>query len=139
MGMFEETMARVTTLGVEKQLIWRDDLPYDALPVVYNLAKILVTPSFYEGFGLPALEAMACGTVPIVSNRSSLPEVVGDVGLQVNPDDISCIADAMYQALTDTAWREQMRAAGLERAKLFIWRNTAEITLSVYRKVLEQG
>jgi glycosyltransferase involved in cell wall biosynthesis len=137
--LFEETMARVKTLGIEQYLIWRDDLPYDALPVVYNLAKILVTPSFYEGFGLPALEAMACGTVPIVSNRSSLPEVVGNIGLQVNPDDISSISDAIYHTLTDTDWREQMRAAGLERAKLFTWQNTAEITLSVYRKVLEQG
>jgi len=136
--LFEETLARVKTLGLEEHLYWRDDLPYDALPVVYNLACMLVTPSFYEGFGLPALEAMACGTIPIVSNRSSLPEVVDDVGSQVNPDDLNNIANAMYHALSDTAWREKMRAAGLERAKSFTWRNTAEITLSVYKNVLGQ-
>jgi glycosyltransferase involved in cell wall biosynthesis len=96
----------------------------------------LVTPSFYEGFGLPALEAMACGTVPIVSNRSSLPEVVGDVGLQVNPDDPASIAQAMERALTDSAWRAATQQVGLKRAATFRWEDTARAALTVYQSVV---
>jgi glycosyltransferase involved in cell wall biosynthesis len=99
------------------------------------MACALVTPSFYEGFGLPALEAMACGTVPIVSNRSSLPEVVGDVGLLVDPDDPATITDALCKAVTDTAWRETMRAAGLRRAAQFTWDVTARAARDVYLSV----
>ena len=95
----------------------REDISDRALPAVYNLAAMLVMPSFYEGFGFPALEAMACGTVPIVSNRSSLPEVVGAVGCQVEPEDTDALAAAMERALTDKVWREAMREAGLERAR----------------------
>ncbi len=132
---FEETMQQIAALRLGWRVIWREDISDDDLPVVYNLARVLVTPSFYEGFGFPALEAMACGTVPIVSNRSSLPEVVGEVGLQVEPEDIDRLAAAMQQALHDTQWRENNRAAGLARAKQFTWEHTASITLSVYEQV----
>jgi len=133
--LFEETMAEIAALKLGTRVIWREDISDEALPTVYNLAEALVMPSFYEGFGFPALEAMACGTVPIVSNRSSLPEVVGDVGLQVEPEDHEALAGAIERALTDTAWRETMRQAGLQRAKLFTWDNTAAIVLSVYEAV----
>jgi len=79
---------------------------------------------------------MACGTIPIVSNRGSLPEVVGEVGLQVDPDDPSDIARAITHALSDTAWRKHQREAGLRRAATFQWDNTARIVLSVYDAVL---
>jgi glycosyltransferase involved in cell wall biosynthesis len=78
---------------------------------------------------------MACGTVPIVSNRSSLPEVVGDVGLLVEPEDYTALATAMESALTDREWRETMRQAGLARAKTFTWDETASIVLSAYEVV----
>jgi glycosyltransferase involved in cell wall biosynthesis len=101
-----------------------------------NMATVLALPSFYEGFGFPALEAMACGTVPIVSNRSSLPEVVGEVGLQIDPDDPSALAEALYYTLTNPEWRKTMRSAGLARAATFTWERTAKIVQSVYRSVI---
>jgi alpha-1,3-rhamnosyl/mannosyltransferase len=103
------------------------------MPSVYNGAVALVTPSFYEGFGFPSLEAMACGTVPIVGNRSSLPEVVGEVGLQVDPEDLAALTAAMHKVLSDEAWRLEQEQAGLRRAASFTWERTAEIALSVYQ------
>jgi glycosyltransferase involved in cell wall biosynthesis len=132
--LFDETMQQIKSLKLGEQVIWREDIHDEMLPAVYNLGIALVTPSFYEGFGLPALEAMACGTIPIVSNRSSLPEVVGDVGLQVNPDDVDSIARAMEFALNDPGWREHMRQMGLERARQFTWSETARIVLSTYQR-----
>lgn len=132
--LFEETTQQITELKLEDHIQWRDDISDSDLPTIYNLASVLALPSFYEGFGFPALEAMACGTVPIVSNRSSLPEVVGDVGLQFDPDDIGQIKDALLQTLTDSTWRAQQRQRGLEQAKKFRWEKTAEIVLHVYRE-----
>jgi glycosyltransferase involved in cell wall biosynthesis len=133
--LFNETMTQIQALQLQSRVIWREDISDDTLPVVYNLACLLVVPSFYEGFGLTALEGMSCGTVPVVSNRSSLPEVVGDVGLQISPDDPAALADAIEQALTDDLWRSRMKQAGLERAKQFTWEKTASIVLSVYRSI----
>jgi len=133
--LFEETMKRIETLNIQDRLIWLENINDDELPYVYNLASILVTPSFYEGFGFPALEAMACGTVPIVSNRSSLPEVVGDVGLQVEPENTEAIMNAMKKALSDSKWWDEMRKAGIDRAKTFNWNHTAATVLHVYNSV----
>jgi glycosyltransferase involved in cell wall biosynthesis len=133
--MFDETMQQISFMKLGTRVIWREDINDEMLPAVYNLASILVTPSFYEGFGFPALEAMACGTVPIVSNRSSLPEVVGDVGLLVEPEDHTALAAAMERALTDSGWRKTMRQAGIVRAKTFTWDKTASIVLSAYEEV----
>lgn len=135
--LFEQTQARAAELGLESRVIWRQNIGDDDLPALYNLAALLVMPSFYEGFGFPPLEAMACGTVTIVSDRSSLPEVVGDVGLQINPDDPAALAEALEKALMDETWRAAARLAGLERARLFTWAHTASIVLSVYRAVGE--
>ena len=133
--MFDETMARIEKMALQGHIMWREDVPQSALPALYNMATVLVTPSFYEGFGFPALEAMACGTVPIVSNRSSLPEVVGEVGAQIDPDDPVNLADALFLALTDSRWLEENRVAGLARAAKFNWENTARTVLSVYNTV----
>lgn len=133
--LFDETMALIGAMNLTDRVLWREKVSQSLLPALYNSACALVTPSFYEGFGLPALEAMACGTVPIVSNRGSLPEVVGDVGRQVDPDDADDIAVAMEQALTDDAWRESMRDAGLKRAQTFTWTRTARIVRAVYESV----
>lgn len=133
--LFDETMQQIQDLKLGDRIVWREDISDEMLPVVYNLAKVLVTPSFYEGFGFPALEAMACGTVPVVSNRSSLPEVVGAVGLQVNPDDPAEIAAALEKALNDIEWSKHMRQAGIARARQFRWEATAAIALSVYQTV----
>jgi glycosyltransferase involved in cell wall biosynthesis len=134
--LFDETMQQIEYMNLADHVLWRENMPQDALPALYNMARVLVAPSFYEGFGLTALEAMACGTVPIVSNRSSLPEVVGDVGLQIDPDDTTTLTNALRHALTDSAWLETQRELGLKRAKTFTWENTARIALSVYEAVM---
>ncbi len=133
--LFEETMQTVISLSLGDRILWRENIEDSDLPAVYNLASVLVLPSFYEGFGFPALEAMACGTIPIVSNRSSLPEVVGEVGLQFNPEDTLAIKEAIKKALTDSNWRQINQQLGLERAKQFTWETTAQIVLSVYEAV----
>lgn len=119
-------------MGINQHILWRDTVTDEQLPAVYNMALVNTTVSHYEGFGMPALEGMACGTVPIVSNRSSLPEVVGDVGLLVNPDEPENIAEALEKALTDSQWREEQSQKAIERAKLFAWENSARIALGVY-------
>jgi glycosyltransferase involved in cell wall biosynthesis len=107
----------------------------EELVYLYNVAKLFVLPSFYEGFGLPPLEAMACGTPVVVSNVSSLPEVVGDAGLLVEPEDVEGLTVAMWRALSDDSLRREMRDKGLRRAQTFSWERAAQETLEVYRQV----
>ncbi len=133
--LYEETLAKINTLHLNHHVRFIENAPFEALPVIYNQAIAVVTPSFYEGFGLPALEGMACGTVPIVSNRSSLPEVVGDVGLQVDPENPEQIAAAMLKAYQDTAWRKEQIEVGLKRATTFTWEEVARISMKVYEAV----
>jgi glycosyltransferase involved in cell wall biosynthesis len=134
--LYESIFARVAELGLETHVCWLENLSAIDLPAVYNGATALITPSFYEGFGLPALEAMACGVPTIVSNRGSLPEVVGDTGLLIDPDRPDDLADAMRRILIDSDLRQRSSEAGRTRAASFTWRHTAEIALSVYRRVL---
>jgi glycosyltransferase involved in cell wall biosynthesis len=128
---FERLKEEVDTVGVP--IIWRDDIRDEHLPLVYNGAICNMTVSFYEGFGLPALEGMACGIIPIVSNRSSLPEVVGEVGLQVIPEDPEAIAAAMQQAFEDEAWRNNQRPLALAQAANYTWERCAAAALVAYQ------
>jgi glycosyltransferase involved in cell wall biosynthesis len=105
------------------------------LPALYSAARLLVMPSLYEGFGLPVLESMACGTAVVCSNTSSLPEVAGDAALLVAPDDAPGLADAMRRILTDDSLRGDLIQRGLRRAAQFSWTTTAQQTLAVYRAV----
>ena len=134
--LFEQSKREIDALNIDDHIIWLSNVTDEQLPSVYNLATVLISPSFYEGFGMPALEAMACGTVPIVSNRSSLPEVTGDVGLLVNPDDNRDIAQALYKALTDDTWRQSQEKLAIEQAKRFTWQRCAEIVLQTYTSLL---
>jgi glycosyltransferase involved in cell wall biosynthesis len=104
-------------------------------PALYTGAEIFVFPSLYEGFGMPLVEAMSCGVPVVTSNVSSIPEVVGDAALLVNPCDEIELAEAMFTLLTNGPLRRKMREAGLGRARLFSWRRTAERTLAVYDSV----
>ncbi|OGR89159.1 MAG: hypothetical protein A2992_09850 [Elusimicrobia bacterium RIFCSPLOWO2_01_FULL_59_12] len=113
---------------------WFPDLDRGALPAVYAGALALVFPSLYEGFGLPPLEAMACGTPVICSNRASLPEVVGDAALQVDPLSLDDLVNAMKRLCEDTALAGVLSAKGLQRAAQFTWDTTAAKTLDVYRR-----
>ena len=132
---YKEIFEIVERLGLQKDIIFTGYVPAEDLPKFYNAADLFVYPSLYEGFGLPPLEAMACGTPVITSNTSSLPEVVGDAGIMVGPYDVSKLADAMLKVLKDEGLRQDMIGRGLERAKLFSWEKTARETLRVYEKV----
>jgi glycosyltransferase involved in cell wall biosynthesis len=107
------------------------------LPALYSGATALAFVSEYEGFGLPPLEAMACGTPVIASNTSSLPEVIGDAGRLVDPQDVNAIAAALEQVLEDAQLHLELTHRSLERAAQFSWTQTARHTLAVYRSVLE--
>lgn len=111
-------------------------VPDQDLPVLYQEAKLLVYPSIYEGFGFPPLEAMSCGTPVVTSNRSSLPEVVGDGALLVNPFDVAEIAESILKVLKDDDLRNRLIAKGFENVKRFSWQTTAQQTINVYQEVL---
>lgn len=108
------------------------------LPVLYSAAAIFIYPSLYEGFGLPILEAMACGIPVIASNRSSLPEVTGDAGLLVDPYDVAAMAAAMNRLLEDHHLRQQLSAAGLKRAAQFTWPGMVAQLVDIYRQLLQK-
>ena len=110
-------------------------VPDDQLAVLYRLAAVFVFPSLYEGFGLPPLEAMASGTPCVVSNVSSLPEVVGDAAVLVDPHDIDSIVDGLRCVLTNPARADNMRRKGLERAREFSWERSVARTLEVYKRI----
>lgn len=105
------------------------------LVALYNRAAVFVFPSLYEGFGLPVLEAMQCGCPVVASRRGSLPEVVGDAGVLVEPQAIDELADAIRRILDDVQWREQLRTRGFENAKQYSWEQTAQKTLELYHRV----
>ncbi len=108
------------------------------LPALYRSAVALVYPSLFEGFGLPPLEAMACGTPVITSNSSSLPEVVGNAALLVNPYKEADLAQAIWKLTNDPMLRAQLRQAGIQQAKQFTWHAAAEKTLAIYRAIAQQ-
>ena len=108
----------------------------DSLPRLYSAARAFVYPSLYEGFGLPPLEAMACGTPVVVSNRASLPELVGAAGVQVDALDDAALAAAIRALLQDDALHARYSAAGIEQARKFTWDACAQRTLTVYRRAL---
>ena len=126
----------VQRLGLEPFVDFTGYVEEEDLPALYNGADLFVFPSLYEGFGLPVLEAMACGTPVVTSNTSSLPEVAGDAALLIDPYDIDEIVAAMRTILEDKALAAELRTKGLARAKEFSWERTARETIAVYEKVL---
>jgi glycosyltransferase involved in cell wall biosynthesis len=125
----------VQSLGLAERVYvtgWVDEADK---PALYAGADAFLFPSLYEGFGLPPLEAISCGTPAIVSDRSSLPEVVNGGGLCVDPEDVAALAAAMERLLRDAPYRAQLRRAGLKHAAKFSWANTAQQTLDAYRAV----
>jgi glycosyltransferase involved in cell wall biosynthesis len=106
------------------------------LPALYSGARLLVRPVLYEGFGLPPLEAMACGTPVVCSNVASLPEVVGDAAITVDPADVEALAGAMQRVLSDRDLHQELRRRGLERAAGFTWERAARQTVAVYEGML---
>ncbi len=134
--LFEDLFRQVESSGLTGEVIFTNHLPEEHLPVLMNGASIFVYPSLYEGFGLPVLEAMACGVPVITSNVSSLPEVVGDAGLMVSPTDTGELAAAIAGLLESEHRRTQLGQMGLQRAAQFSWARAARETLAVYEKTL---
>lgn len=124
-----------TELGVRDRVLFIDEVAEDDLARLYASASGLVLPSFYEGFGLPPLEAMACGTPVAVSETTSLPEVVGDAGLYFDPHSDEQIEEALRALLTDEPTRKVLRDKGLERSAQFPWERTVEGILRTYERV----
>ena len=135
--MYDQVYARVQELGLQERVHFPGFIPQEELAWWYNAAEIMTYPSLYEGFGLPPLEAMACGTPVVVSRISSLPEIVGDAAIQVDPYDVGEMAEALHQLATAPALRADKRAAGLQRAALFSWARTAERTLAIYQRLFD--
>ncbi len=123
---------------IKKDIILTGYVPVSDLPYLYNGCEVFVYPSLYEGFGSPVLEAMSCGVPVVTSNISSLPEVVGDAGILVNPENKEEIAEAILSILTDQNLKKTLSKKGIERAKLFSWENTAKKTLELYKKVVQK-
>lgn len=137
-GWLADTIEQlVDELDLRRSTYFLGRVPDEDLHRLYVAARCHVHPAHYEGFGLPPLEAMACGTPTIVSNISSLPEVVGDAALLVNPNNWEEIAVALHRLLTDDDLHAELRQKGLERAHHFSWSLTAQRTLEVYRRVVE--
>jgi len=136
-GWLYRQIFKEATLGnIEQEILFLGVVSDDDLPQLYNCADIFVYPSLYEGFGLPPLEAMACGIPVITSNTSSLPEVVGDAGIMVNPTDVNSLCEVMYSVLTDKELRNRMSRMGRERSKLFSWNKAANEILEIYDGML---
>jgi glycosyltransferase involved in cell wall biosynthesis len=133
--LYQDLFKLVRELGLQNEIIFTGHVPNEHLPAIYSGAELLVYPSIYEGFGLPVLEAMACGTPVITSTVSSLPEVAGDAALLVNPYDVEELASAIEKVLSDSELRTKLITKGLERARLFSWEKTARETLAVYQEV----
>lgn len=123
------------TLNIGDRVFFTGYVPYEDLPYFYNACDVFVYPSLYEGFGLPVLEAMNCGTPTITSNVSSIPEVAGDGALLINPFDTEELSDAMAEVLEDDTLKVDLIEKGFERASMFSWKRTAEETLKVYENV----
>jgi glycosyltransferase involved in cell wall biosynthesis len=131
--------ALIERLGISSQVKHLGKVPLHDLPAVYSSADVLLMPSWHEGFGLPVLEAMACGTPVVAADRGSLPEVVGDAGLLVDPMDQNGLAATVVRLLGDSQLRDDLRRRGLERARCFTWERTAQQTLAVYQAVHQEA
>jgi glycosyltransferase involved in cell wall biosynthesis len=133
--LYERLFGRVQELKITDRVIFTGYIDDIDLPLVYNLAELFVFPSLYEGFGIPPLEAMACGTPVVAADNSSLPEVVGDAGLLVDAENVEALADAISRVLNDAVLRQTLIERGLSRVEQFTWERAARTLLSTYEHV----
>jgi len=134
--LYDEAVQVFEGLGLSDIVHFLGHVPEDDLVALYNGASVFAYPSYYEGFGLPVLEAMACGTPVVASETSSVPEVVGDAGLLVSPQDDEAIAVALWRVLSDASLRETLVQRGLQRVRAYTVPSMAQRTLDLYRAVL---
>lgn len=132
--LYKPTLARIDELGLTEHIRLTDWIAEADVPALLNLAEVFVYPSLYEGFGLPPLEAMACGTPVVCSNASSLPEVVSDAGILFDPRDSAALTNALGCLLDSPTQRAELRARGIARARRFTWERAARETLAVYQR-----
>jgi glycosyltransferase involved in cell wall biosynthesis len=135
----QETLRRFEACGERSSVRFAGLIPDEDLPVFYSAAACFVYPSLFEGFGLPVLEAMACGTPVVVSNRTALPELVADAALSIDPEDVEALAEAMTRILTDKELSKDLGRRGLARSRQFSWEETANRTLAIYREAVQSG
>ena len=127
---------RAQDLHIEDKVIFPGFISMDNMPFMYNACELFVYPSFYEGFGLPPIEAMACGVPVIASNVTSIPEIVKDSTLLVDPYDVNDLSEKMYDALLDNDLRQHLITKGLKRSAALTWEHTATATLNAYKNIL---
>lgn len=137
--LYEETLRSVNRLGLTSNVTFTGYVPEGDLPPLYSGALCFVYPSYFEGFGLPPLEAMKCGAPVITGNRTSLPEVIGNAGLMVDPFDTAALAEAIRRMIDDAELRRTSRERGFKRARTFDWRETARLTLKAYERAVESA
>lgn len=133
---YEGLFQLVSTLGLERQVVFTGYIDDADKPALYNAATIFLSPSLYEGFGLPALEAMQCGVPVISSSESSMPEVVGEAGMLLSPKESGRWVQAINQILSSQKIQDTMRAKGLKQAQKFSWSKTARQTVKVYEQLI---
>jgi glycosyltransferase involved in cell wall biosynthesis len=135
--LYEHTLRLVGDLGLTNNVTFTGYVPERDLPPLYSGALCFVYPSYFEGFGLPPVEAMKCGAPVITGDRTSLPEVVGEAGLTVDPFDRDALAGAVSRVIDDAGLRQTLRERGFTRARMFDWRETARLTLGAYERAFE--
>ncbi|HAL61072.1 MAG TPA: glycosyltransferase family 1 protein [Chloroflexi bacterium] len=133
--LYDQIFALTEELNLKEEVLYLGRVSVQDLLLLYNAAQLLVHPALYEGFGLPPLEAMACGTPAIVAHVSSLPEVVGDAALLVDPEDEYGWTVAIWRVLTDGSLRAELQEKGVKRARFFSWEKAARETLALYRSL----
>ncbi|MGL5822830.1 MAG: glycosyltransferase family 4 protein [Sarcina sp.] len=127
---------RVNELNLENDVIFTGFIKNEHMPIFYNLAKVLIYPSFYEGFGLPPLEAMACGTPVIASNLTSIPEVLEDAALLINPYDEIALAESIKEIFSNTLLENTLIQKSILHSNKFDWKNTARTTLDAFYHIM---
>lgn len=133
---YERYRDRAIQLGISDYVIFTDFIPLEDLPLFYNASEFLIYPSFYEGFGLPPLEAMACGTPVIASNVTSVPEVCKNSAILVNPNDVDELSYSIERVLTDSFLKLTMIERGLNTSNKYSWKNTALDTIKAYKNII---
>jgi glycosyltransferase involved in cell wall biosynthesis len=136
--LFKDIYGMIEKLGVQNSVKLLGYVADTDLPLLYNLADVFVYPSLYEGFGLPPLEAMACGCPVVTSNRSSLPEIVGDAAMLVDPYDSDAIANGIFQVIDNKDYRQLLRKQGLQRASQFTWKRTVAEILKIFDAITNE-
>ena len=134
---YERYKNRAIELDITDSVIFTDFIPLEDLPLFYNACEFLIYPSFYEGFGLPPLEAMACGTPVIASNVTSVPEVCQNSAILVNPHDVDELSYSMERVLTDSFLKLTMIERGLSTSNKYSWKNTALNTIDAYKNIID--